>query len=254
MKQLTCLLVLSIMASACSSDDEEEPETAATFCERWAEAACADEVVSACQAAGVDQCRASQAARCLGALPAGEFSGASADQCIEAVEAAYEDADITPDEIRAVLRFEAPCDQLVKGSAAEGEACATRADCDAPGGFDCVFKGAQTAGTCLLPTRVGAGQDCSAPEAACGAGFYCDGNNCIAGENVGEPCTSSRQCSSTSFCGAAGLCEARGAIGTSCELDEECTSDLCSSVSATEAVCTDRVRLARSEPLCEDLR
>src|SRR5690606_21237618 len=116
-------------------------------------------------------------------------SGARADQCIDAVAAAYEDADITADEIAIVLRFAAPCDQLVQGQRTEGEACEARRDCDAPAGFDCVFKGDVEMGTCQLPEVVGAGQDCGALNAVCEPGFYCNGENCIAGENVGEPCT-----------------------------------------------------------------
>lgn len=255
MKQLTCLLALSLAVAACSSSEDDEPRTTADFCARWAEAACSDEVLSVCQAAGAEDCRRAQTAACAAQLPSGEFSGESADQCLEAVEAAFEDADITADEVGAVFRLQAPCDQLVRGFAAEGQDCTSREDCDAPAGYDCVFKGEQQlTGVCRLPVTVGAGQDCSAPDAVCGAGFYCDGENCIAGEAAGDPCTSHRQCASTAFCNQAGVCEARKPLNDACGFDEQCGSGLCYAFSATRQVCTDRVRLSPSEPICEDLR
>jgi hypothetical protein len=254
MKQLTCLLALSLVAFACASSDDDEPDTASAFCERWADAACSDEVVSACGAAGAEDCRAAQAARCLSELPSGTFSGERADQCLESIEAAYRDADLSSDELGTVLRFQAPCDQLIRGLAAEGESCTARADCNAPAGFDCVFKADAATGTCRRPASVGAGEDCSAPNAVCGAGFYCNGENCIAGENVGEACTSTRQCSSSSFCGLTSSCEARLPIDAPCGFDEQCNSGLCYRFSPTEQVCADRVRLSRSEPTCDDLR
>ena len=252
MKQLTCLLALSLVL-ACSSSDDDEPITAASFCSSWGEAACSDEVISACQAAGVEECQASQAAACMAQLPVGEFSGDRADQCLDAVQAAFEDADITSDEVGAVFRLLAPCDQLVRGTAAEGESCTSREDCDAPGGYDCVFKGDQLTGVCQVPVSVGAGQDCSAAGAVCGAGFYCDGENCIAGENVGDACARHRKCSSASVCRLTSVCEARLPIDAPCGFDEQCASGFCYAFSGAQ-LCTDRVRLSRNEPLCEDLR
>jgi hypothetical protein len=255
MKQLTCLLAISLVVAACSSSEDDGPQTAADFCSSWAEAACSDEVLSVCQAAGVDDCRRTQTASCMAQLPPGEYSGQRAEQCLDAVEAAFEDADITADEVGAVFQLRAPCDQLVRGFAGEGQECTSREDCDAPAGYDCVFKGdQQLTGTCRLPVSVGAGQDCSAPEAACGAGFYCDGENCIAGESAGEACSSHRQCSSTTFCSLTSVCEARLPLNQACGFDEQCASGLCYEFSPTRRVCTDRVRLSPSEPICDDLR
>jgi hypothetical protein len=262
MRRLPALVLLSLSASlafsACSSSDDDEPSTPESFCARWARAACSPEVVSACQAADDGECQQSQAAFCLSTLPPGGFSGARADRCIDAVEAAYEDADITSDEIHTVLRFAAPCDQLVRGLSAEGEACDSRSDCDAPAGFDCVFKGDASMGTCQLPETIAAGRDCSAPNAVCEPGFYCNGENCIAGENVGDPCTYHAQCGPEGYCDATAaltsLCQARTGVGSACGFDEQCASGVCYRFSATEQVCTDRLRLSRSEPICEDLR
>jgi nitrous oxide reductase accessory protein NosL len=256
MRTFPVLLTLSVAVAfaACSSSDDDEPDTPRSFCERWAAAACSSDVVSACQAADTDDCRVSQTAFCLDQLPASGFSGARAAECVDAVEAAYEDADITADEIATVLRFAAPCDQLVRGQQGEGESCDASRDCDTPSGFACVFKGGSNQGTCQLPASVGPGEDCSATNAVCGPGFYCNGDNCIAGERVGDPCTSNEQCGLTGYCGLTSTCEARRAVDSPCGFDEQCATGLCYAFSPTDQVCTDRVRLSRTEPLCEDLR
>lgn len=253
MKSLMPVLASIFLLPACSSVDDDPPETAEAFCERWAAAACSDEVRSACQAASLGDCRESQQVACLGRIPASGFSGLHADRCIDAVEAAYADADIDSTEVSTVLRLGAPCDQLVRGPNGEGEACSSRLDCEAPDGFDCVFKADQS-GTCQRPVAVGAGEDCAAPEAVCPAGFYCNGANCIAGERPGDPCASHLQCGATGFCGASDVCEERLPVNEPCGFDEQCTSGFCYEFSATERVCTDRLRLSRSEPLCLELR
>lgn len=210
------------------------------------------EAISACQAADASDCRASQITVCLDQLPSDGFVGTRADQCIDAVGAAYSDADLTASELKTVLRLAAPCDQLVRGPRAEGEACTSRLDCNAPDGFDCVFKGDDAAGTCQVPTQVGAGLDCSAADAVCVEGFYCDGQNCIAGEAPGEACTMDRECDD-GFC-SSGTCAARLALEAPCTSDAQCESGLCYEFAPTEQVCTDRIRLSRTEPLCQSLR
>jgi hypothetical protein len=247
-------LSVSVAFGACSSSDDDKPDTPSKFCDRWAAAACSDEVISACQAADGDACEASQSAFCLEQLPATGFSGARASECINAVEAAYADADISSTEIATVLRFAAPCDRLVLGRSVKGEACTSRSDCDTPAGFDCVFKTNSREGSCQLPVSVGPGEDCSAATAVCGAGFHCNGANCIAGESVGDPCTSNEECGLAGFCGVTNVCQARLPVSSACSFDAQCATGLCYTFSPTAQVCTDRVRLSRSEPLCDELR
>lgn len=244
---LPCLL----LAVGCSSDDS--PQTPSSFCESWAEAACSEQTRSACQAADANQCQASQISFCLTKIPAEGFSGTKSDQCIDAVRSAYSDADLTASELRTVLLLEAPCDQLVTGPKDKGESCTSRLDCDAPEGYDCVFKGDSPTGTCQVPKQVGAGLDCSAVEAVCAEGFYCNGDNCIGGEDIGDPCASDEQCGTDGYCTAAGLCAERLPVESTCTLDEQCESGLCYEF-PTGRVCTDRLRLSRSEPICNDLR
>jgi hypothetical protein len=241
-----------LLALACSGDDASV-DTPTSFCNKWAEAACSEDTVSACQAADVDQCRGSQIAFCLDLVPTAGFSGRAADACLDAVGSAYADADLTATELQTVLRLAEPCDRLVKGPQSEGELCSSRADCNAPEGFDCVFKGNTAMGTCQVPRLVGAGLDCSDQNAVCGEGFYCNGQNCIGGQSVGMSCITDRQCSLDAYCAPSGLCAERLAVDSPCTLDAECATGLCYQFDA-ERVCTDRVRLSRTEPICADLR
>jgi hypothetical protein len=99
---------------------------------------------------------------------------------------------------------------------------------------------------------VNPGLDCSADNAVCTEGFYCDGDNCIGGGEAGDSCVRNDECAE-GYCDS-GTCVAGRAIAAACTDDEQCASGLCYAFSATERVCTDRVRLARTDPLCEDLR
>jgi hypothetical protein len=210
-------------------------------------------VVSACVAEDADTCRLGQQRECLELVPTTGFVDDRADDCIDAVSAAYSDADLTASELDTVLRLVPPCDRLVRGPGAENEACTTRLDCNGPDGYDCVFKAGETTGTCQLPVLVQPGRDCSADNAVCTTGFYCDGGNCIEGNATGEACMRTEQCAQ-GYCGSDNLCTAGLATNQPCTLDEECASGLCYRFSATEQVCTDRVRLSRTDPLCEATR
>ena len=241
------------VVAACSAD-EGGPDSPDKFCERFAEAACNTEVVQACQAADVATCRSSQGAFCLAQLSAADFSGETAEQCLDAVEAAYSDADLDAAELGTVLRFEAPCDRLQRGPGVEGAPCSERRDCDATAGFECILGAGQVTGTCQLPVVTGPGEDCSAIDSICTQGFYCDGSHCIAGESLGERCVRHDQCGATGYCGLLSVCETRLPVRSACGFDEQCASGLCYPLSTSEQVCIDRLRLSLSEPICDDLR
>ncbi len=234
------------------SEDDPPAETREGFCDRWAEAACSGEVVSACQAEDADACRLAQEGYCLDLVPRDGFVDDRADDCIDAVGDAYSDADLTAEELATVVRLGDPCDRLVRGPRGASESCMSNLDCDAPAGFECVFKGSAASGTCQTPEVVNPGLDCSADNAVCTEGFYCDGDNCIGGGEAGDSCVRNDECAE-GYCDS-GTCVAGRAIAAACTDDEQCASGLCYAFSATERVCTDRVRLARTDPLCEDLR
>jgi hypothetical protein len=252
MRLLFSLPLLLCIPFACS-DDSSQSETRENFCTRWGEAVCNDDVVSACQASNVDACRLSQERFCLDLVPSNGFVSDRADACIDAVKSAYSDADLSADELDTVLRLDAPCDQLVRGTRAAGESCMSRLDCNGPEGYDCVFKAGELTGNCEQPLVVQAGRDCSSDNAVCTDGFYCNGSNCIEAGRPGEACMRNDQCAN-GYCGPSNVCTAGLAVDVECTLDAQCASGLCYRFSATERVCTDRVRLSRTDPLCENAR
>ena len=241
---------MAFLALACSDD---EGLSAATFCERWASRACSEQTVAACQATGADACRASQQAFCDAQITRA-FDDAQATACLDAVGRAYEDADLTAEELIEVVRLGGDCARVQAGDAAEGGGCAQTAECDAPAGLECIFKGDESSGRCQLPVAVAPGFDCTAPEARCGDGFYCDGQNCIAGKTSGAACVATRQCATGTYCGGAGACAPRLELDAACSTDDQCASGFCYDVGAGEPTCASLVRLGRSDPLCERLR
>ncbi|HEX2872496.1 MAG TPA: hypothetical protein VHP33_14605 [Polyangiaceae bacterium] len=252
MRQLfnVCLLGLCF-AVGCSSDADPE-QTREGFCRDWAAKACSAKVESACQAESADACRLTQQAACQGALPEG-FVDDNASACLTAVGKAYEDADLDASELATVLRFGPPCDRLVRGERAGGDSCESTTECDAAAGFACVIKGSDSQGTCQKPRVVQPGLACDALQETCTEGFYCNGENCVVGEDVGAPCATQQECGSQAYCAADGTCAERFPVRAECTADYECLSGVCVSFDA-ERICVDAIRLSLSEPLCEDLR
>lgn len=239
-----------MLLSACTGD--KEPRTREQFCRDWAAAACSEETVSACQASNAEECRQSQEDFCRDLVPKEGFSDVYGDECIDAVSAAYEDADLRAAEIATVLRLGAPCDKLIVGVKERGESCAADGDCDAPGGYVCVMKSDKKTGTCEIPQEVGAGRDCSAAQKSCPSGFYCNGEYCVESRDVGAKCTIQGECGETGYCDA-GKCAERVEVDGDCSADHECASGICHEFIG-EKTCTDRIRLAKAEPVCAELK
>ena len=246
------LLLLGSYLSACS-DDEPEPRTRAEFCADWADAACSDDTVTACQAASEDACRLSQEAYCLTIVPA-TFSDARGDDCLDAVEDAYEDADLTSTEIDTVRRLNGACGGIVTGTRTVGQTCDTNADCDRSSGAECVRRGGARGGTCQVPEPVGPGQACTDVAETCPSGFFCDGSNCIAALEVGAACQNDVQCEPAGYCSAGDVCVARLPLGSACTSDDVCESQFCYGAEEDERTCTELVRLSPAEDICADLR
>lgn len=245
----TALSLVAFAPLACS-DESPAPETREGFCDRWGQAACSADVVSACQAASADDCRLAQEEFCLDLVPVTGFAPNQADACINAVRSAYSDADLTADELDTVLRLGPPCNRLVRGPREAGETCTSSADCNAPEGYECVIKGSMGTGTCQQPEVVEAGRDCSADEAVCTEGFFCDGENCVEGAAAGEACVINEQCAE-GYCADTDVCSPGLDVNAACTTDDQCASGICYQFSDTERVCTDRVRLSRTDPLCD---
>lgn len=249
---LSILILAGVGLSGCSGDSDTM--SASEFCDNWGERACTEEVVSVCQAPDVEACRQAQSATCLERIPANLFSAEAAAQCLDAVRRAHEDADLTAEELQTTLRLEAPCDQLIAGPVEEGEDCTEHADCNTPAGYTCVFKGGEELGTCQIPVVVDPGYECDDAASICTAGFFCDGNNCIANRDPGDACDNDDECGRNGFCDSSGTCQDALELNDECDADVQCAAGICYEFSAAEQVCTDRIRLSRSEPICDDYR
>lgn len=237
--------------AACSGDDPA-PRTRAQFCADWAAAACSDEVVSACQAEDVESCRVAQEAFCEELVPA-SFSDTAGSACIRAVRRAYADADLDGEELGVVLRLAEPCDGIIAGPGEEGDSCEEPRDCNLAAGLECLKKSDSTEGVCRMPEVVMAGLDCEAEQKTCEEGFFCNGSNCVEARDPGDECTIQAECGEEGFCNAEGECEESYAVGEACETDMQCGTGICYEFE-DETVCTDLIRLSRSEPVCDDLR
>ena len=243
------------MASSCLLEKKEKENSNRTreeFCNDWAEAVCSKEAVSACQAASAEDCRLTQEGACRKLVP-DDFSDEKGQDCIDAVKRAYADADLEGDELSTVLRLGGPCDRLIAGDKESGDECNENHDCDGPSGYVCVRHSDDAKGTCQVPQVTEAGKDCSAAQRTCEKGFYCNGDNCIEAKDAGDECTIPEECGENAFCSPAGKCEKRHKVGAECSSDGECSDGICYEYEG-EKTCTDRIRLGRSEPLCDELK
>jgi hypothetical protein len=257
-------VALAVLIAAGCSGKEEGPTTAPhplsskdeEFCDRWAEAACNENVVHDCAAVNVRACIRAQRAWCMVEAPEGQYVIESAEECLEGVEAAYEDAELTRPEYETVRRFGPPCDELRSGPgepATEGDRCDTTRDCGDPD-LVCAKEDPDARGTCEVADVRSGGQTCSAPNQICGEGFYCDPetSRCYERPGVGGNCSEEIPCRENLYCTATEqICETKRAFGESCTGPDQCESGLCQ-LSAN--VCVDEIALSPGEALCDDLR
>lgn len=279
------LLFVALGPAACSGGSKKEPDDLDTFCARWANRACNEDVVTACAAESDDACAATQKQFCLGLIPDGKYSPQSTDECLKAVEAAYSDAELDAEERDTVLHLQGPCALLVSGSAGKGASCMETGDCNTESGLVCVRKPGEGSGTCQEPEIVGAGFECTADNAVCEDGFYCDGENCIAKKGDGKPCSEDVPCKDEFKCespdgeppavpdagagapdgglgdggGAATsaddrICVARLPNRAECTKDADCESRICAKARDSDSGrCTPTVVLSVNEAICNDL-
>jgi hypothetical protein len=261
---LALVLLAFTLPVGCKVEEDTPPDplaTAAGFCDAWAESACQKDVLDACQADTKEDCLSSQSAFCRRLIP-DNYSSEHASECLKAVQAAYEDADLTAEELAIVIKLGAPCDQLSKGTSSDGEACEKNDDCDTAGGFSCITKLGATAGVCAKPEEVGAGEACDGPAQVCAEGYFCTGEYCVVYKRTDGVCEADYQCKPADHCvidatedPATGTCQLRGKLSTACAKDDDCQSHYCVVPSGkTEGLCASLIRLSQSEPLCENLR
>lgn len=252
MKNWLGLLVMIGLSTGCSEEDEPAAQTREGFCDEWGKRACSPEVVSVCQAEDASDCRLTQESFCQELLP-DNFVDDHAATCLDAVEGAYEDADLTAEELVTVLQLGPPCDRLIRGPRSSGDVCTSTFECDAASGYVCLFKGSDAEGTCEVPRTVQPGLACEARQETCTEGFYCNGENCVVGKASGSDCVTHQECDADSYCAEDSSCTERLALQDDCTADYQCLSGICFAF-GSERTCVDRVRLSPAEPLCEELR
>jgi hypothetical protein len=264
-----------LLLPACSGSEELAPaapdplETVGGFCQMWAEAACNDDVVDACAAADTPACMDAQSDFCASLISESVYAKDLAEDCLDAVRDAYEDADLAAEELAVVRALGAPCDQLFRGPAQRGDACSDSRDCDTVAGFRCIVKVAGEDGSCEEPVVVTGGRSCERADQVCEEDFYCDGSHCVEKRTEGTACGADVECADTLRCttdsgagGAGGAegsgesrCTPRAGTTEACSADDDCQSRVCARArEASSGVCVRAVRLSVSEPVCEDLR
>src|SRR5262245_2181019 len=186
--KLGCFL-LGVGLLSCGSVEPVDPlASQGGFCEEWAKRACSKVVVTRCDADDEKSCQSEQRRYCESIVPASLYSQDGAEECLEFVEEAYKDGDLTSEERDAVRSLGAPCDMVLSGDGRTGDECDKHSDCDREGGYDCVIPLGKDVGSCQKPNKVGGGLACENADDVCAEGFYCDGENCLARKNAGKAC------------------------------------------------------------------
>lgn len=261
-KPLIALFALLLgLPLGCSSDPEEPPNPLATrdgFCQAWAESACSAKVVDYCTTQ-VDDCQATQKDVCLDLVPR-SYSSVHAESCLRAVGAAYEDGDLSAEELRVVLHLAAPCDTLSSGTVDDGDECSKSSECNTADGFTCIIKKGADLGVCARPEVVARAEECTGAKQVCEEGYYCN-DNCVAYKKTDTGvCEGDYQCKPTDHCvpdaddPEVSHCVARSDTGETCTANSDCASDICLPDTETESVCVNTIRLSRNEPLCDNLK
>jgi hypothetical protein len=262
-KHLSWVWLPLALAGACSgakagTDPVDPLETRSGFCERWGKSACSAEVVDRCLAADATVCAESQTVFCETILPGSGYSKQFAQVCLNAVKAAYADAELTREEHDTVIDLGPPCDKLIEGPGQVGDACSGKdSDCNTLEDLKCVARPGET-GTCQVPTIVGGGRSCRQLHETCEEGFFCNGENCIERLGEGSLCSASAPCAEDLKCegpDGAQTCVPKAELGGPCGNENDCVTGLCAKApGAVSGVCDNKIILTSADPLCENLR
>jgi hypothetical protein len=155
------------------------------------------------------------------------FNPEAAHRCVEMLRATPLNASTEGDSLFA----HAPCDHVIVGGQAEGDACRYSIECK--DGLACVGYAPGIDGSCKKPPR--AGEACSAqhfatvlngPAAAlhhpaCARGAWCDGSTCRTRQSAARACTTTDGCAEGLVC-ARGKCAAPARVGGPCAKTADC--------------------------------
>lgn len=226
-----------------------------SFCQGRAEAECNAAVIDACASSGASACVAKAEAKCLSEVPPDRsYRADQAEGCANAYGAAYQDAKIEPAELDAIAKA---CGGLFeRESGLAGVECAVDRDCKLSDGLSCVLHADATSikGTCAVPRSVDKGDSCSAADAECIQGYYCDtGSHCVAQGGAGDPCGATQPCGKGLQCDAAtSQCVSKAAAGSACANDTDCADGICDL--GANPVCVAKLILSPNEPACDGFR
>jgi hypothetical protein len=250
-----CLAACSGGASGPRQNVDTSLHNQSSFCTTWAKAACNDQVVTNCDEVDKDTCVANQGAYCETLVPSSGYSSVRAKDCIDAVRAAYADAELDAAELDVVLRLGGDCAHLVAGPDKVGEVCSEPNDCDTVHNYTCVIKAGDATGTCQIPMIQQNGEPCDGLAMVCNAEAYCDGQNCLVRKPVGKTCLYDAMCEDGDLCDisadstdGSGTCAAKLALRATCEQDSDCQSNIC-----LTGKCTSKVVLTSESTLCQNL-
>jgi hypothetical protein len=234
-------------------------------------------VVNGCIARSADTCIASVASDCETKIPDGKYSDKTAQDCLDAVAQAYSDAKITADERDVVIGFGGACDKIISGSGGADDSCDDDTDCNRDEDLACVKKAGAPSGKCEKPNPTDNGASCTAADAVCGEGFYCDGKHCVEGGGQDAPCAADSPCTTNFRCVDASPAAAGGDGGASdggavtstnatcqpllqrgdiCESDDECASQICILVDMAKntSKCADEVPIGAGSQFCASIQ
>jgi hypothetical protein len=239
--------------------------TKSTFCDQLAKLVCNDTVVRACYGSD-DSSLVADTESCVDAfkdqdlcMPSVDYHNdqddTQASACLSAWRGVYSDGAIEADEL---AEAEETCLAAFHDAGAAGSDCIEDSECDIADSLRCVVKPGATGGTCQEPEEMGGGHECAEINQTCAEGFYCDpSGNCLARENIGDPCSSEILCVEEANCSAPvdGVCEAKLPNNETCQRDLDCANGLCNKGTGdTDGLCAGRITLNQTSAACDIFR
>lgn len=267
------LLLGAILLGAPGCGDDDQPETKvveepypdfASFCNGVARAQCTKAIQDACSldSTSDSECTAEVTRACTNRdsditrdiKSTGNYRKDKAQNCIDAVSAAYAKANITKEDHSNIRKA---CDVVFRGKSAVGFDCDDDLDCD--DGTFCYRADLSSAkGTCEKPAETAKGDDCSGKGSLCTTGLYCTPADKICGgrPDAGKACSATKPCLETLAClnpdeNGNGTCGDKKATQDECQSDIDCQSSYCALV-GPKKICLDKLNFGTGSPGCDN--
>jgi hypothetical protein len=248
------LVAALLLACACIVKNGPKYPDLNSFCNARATAECSPNVLLACAIPSASTCINKRQALCLSSVPAGTvYNPSSAENCVNQVSSAYDDAKVTLAESTAI---DAACLSVFDGPAGKDASCQSDLGCQVSSGLRCILAPGSSQGICEIPQAVQGGGSCSASNARCVTGFHCGPTaHCDINAAVGEACGAQIPCGTDLQCSSGGTCINKNVDGSMCSSADECLHGICNKASTSSTgLCVSQVSLASMEPFCIDSR